>query len=110
MKTVFDLSDAARMLAVLDSIFCGLHHLPHGHATRYGLGLRVTYPGDFATFDGDTMTRAVLAAHHFAVRVSVGPAGPHRLAVCVWPRQRDGSGSRRHPDITTAIGVHGFEK
>lgn len=70
---------------------------PHGH------GGRVVVSGDLATFDQDHLTRLVFAAHDRCARVSVEQAGPRALAICVWPRKREGRTPERHPTLEQAV-------
>lgn len=65
-----------------------------------GNGIRVAFLGDVATYDGNLLTRLVLAAHRYAVRISVANSGPRRVAIEAHPR--DPKGLRimdRHPSL-----------
>lgn len=55
------------------------------------------------SYDDDYLTRLLIGAHDFAIRVTVEPAGPRYLRVRLLPRQRDGAFCERHPTIERAI-------
>ena len=76
----------------------GEHHM--GKVTHCGRGLRMTWLGEVATFDGNDMTRLVLIAHQRLCRASISSAGPQRLAIEVHPRQPEGSLYERHPGLS----------
>lgn len=84
-------------------LFRGQHHIgaeikPHGNGWCVN-----TYQTIFATFDYSGLTRMVLMAHKYAVRVEIKPSGPGMLKICIWQRQRDGDLCKRHPTIEQAI-------
>lgn len=68
----------ARVLVILDRVFGGLHNSP---MRRMSDGLVEVEPGavfvrcpemtNLATFDGSRMTKLVVLAHHFAIRVEL---------------------------------------
>lgn len=64
-------------------------------------GLYVTR--DLSTYDTDSLTRLVFAAHERCCRVEIDPAGPRGVRVCVSRRSREGGYSERHPTIETAL-------
>ena len=59
--------------------------------------------GQLATFDFDELTRLVFMAHDKCVRVGVEHGGLKALRIAIWPRNREGGMSMRHPDIETAL-------
>ena len=93
-----------RCYRVLDCAFRGIHHVD-GWWNRKPLyeGLSVVTRQDLSTFDFDLLTRLVISAHEEAVRVSVCPSGPGLLSIRLWPRERDGDFTRRHPTIESAV-------
>lgn len=71
----------------------------------YGLGTSfVLKSPQLATYDNDTLTRLVLAAHDKGVRVQIDACTPKAIRVSMWTRpDREGSMGNRHPTIETAI-------
>lgn len=100
-----------RCFRVLDIAFRGIHHVD-GWWNRRALwgGVEISTRQDLSTFDFDLLTRLVVAAHDEAVRVSVSPSGPGMVKIMLWPRQREGDFSKRHPTMEQAIeGVRKWE-
>lgn len=59
-----------------------------------------------STFDNDTLTRLVLAAHHHCVRVELANGGPGRIKIRFSQRKRHSEENpfcETHPTIETAI-------
>lgn len=93
-----------RAKAMLSRVYQGLHHVQ---------SLRVLSPsqvtclhyGDLSTYDWDRLTRLVLAAHEYCIRVSISQGGPRTVRITLTPRiNRDGCPmSERHPTIHEAI-------
>lgn len=95
---------AERMESVLSVAFRGIHHVPK--ITKYGDGNQfwaVNVRSGIATFDSDQLTRLVLAAHHFAVRVEIQSSGPGLVKLLLHTRKRDGNIYESHPTIQQAI-------
>lgn len=93
---------------ILGAVYGGIYHMDVRALRRADWSctyyIRVAIrPGNFATFDGSSLTQLVILAHDAAVRVNVGPAGPGRLALEFWPRRREGRMSERHPTIEDAV-------
>jgi hypothetical protein len=60
--------------------------------------------GDLSTYDYDSLTRLVIAAHDACIRVTVSSSGPNMVKITLWPRDgREGSISDRHATIEQAI-------
>ena len=95
---------------VLSRVFGGLHHL---NARRIKWGIHsdggysyVEYSTgeELSTFDGNMLTRLVIAAHDACIRTTVAPSGPGMVKIQMWPRDgRKGPISHRHPTIEQAI-------
>lgn len=69
---------------LLSRVFRGMHHVSSLKKTP-------TYwtcseCGDMSTYDFDTLTRLVLAAHEYCCRVEIKQGGPQRLKIIVSPR------------------------
>ena len=65
-----------------------------------GKGIRVSFLGDVATYDGNLLTRLVLAAHRYAVRISVVNSGPRRVAIEAHPRDPNNMCTMKgHPSL-----------
>ena len=93
-----------RVRAVLATAFRGIHHVPGWRQRKpFGEGLTVTVIADLSTFDGDYLTRLVVAAHEECVRMTVDPGGPRRLCLRFWSRMREGRLYERHPTIEQAV-------
>lgn len=71
---------------------------------RYGLGTSfVLKSPQLATYDNDTLTRLVVAAHDLGVRVQIGACTPKAIRVSMWTRPvREGSMGLRHPTLEDA--------
>ena len=100
-----------RATAMVNWAFGGEHHIRKIEKTQYPWGwawkLRV-YESDLSSYDFSQLTKLVIAAHHYAVRVSVQTAGM-RLVVVLWERQRESEHtSRKHPELATV--TEWFEK
>src|SRR6185503_20091932 len=81
-----------------------IHHVM-GWARRkpWGDGISLVVPATLSTYDGDTLTRLVVASHDECVRLQVDPSGPRGLALRFHPRIRAGHLFQRHPTIEQAI-------
>lgn len=96
-----------RAIAIINWAFGGTHHLrkevekdmlPWG--ARWKLSI---HENDLSSFDFSQLTKLVICAHHYAVRVSVQSAGM-RLVVVLWERNREGDNmSTRHPDLASVV-------
>lgn len=94
--------DQLRCWDCLSSVVGGDHHL--GPVEACGFGIRARLHGEAATFDGDLMTRLVLAAHRDAVRISIQSSGPHRIGVEAHPRRHgEGNQFERHPSLVDLV-------
>jgi len=91
-----------RAEALLSRVFGGMHHV-------YNLKKEARYwtcihSGDCSTFDGDTLTRLVFAAHDYCIRVQLSNGGPRALQIMLHPRNgRTGSMYERHPTIEQSL-------
>lgn len=91
-----------RCVAVLESVH-RLHNWRH-YATKAGVvrdpwNVWITFRGDLATFDGDELTRLVLAAHQHRVRASINAYGFHYMRLQLSPRAERGSLFEWHPGL-----------
>jgi hypothetical protein len=86
----------------LSRVFRGMHHVYSLKKTpRYWTCI---HSGDASTFDFNTLTRLVLAAHEYCVRIEVTNGGPRALKIWVHNRTcREGCINERHPTIEAAI-------
>jgi hypothetical protein len=99
-----------RIRAVIHVAFGGLHHVEkvlkfqEGRPNEYWTCL--TY-GDMATYDSNALTLLVIGAHKYGCRVGITAAGPRRLKVTVWARQkRTGEFWERHPTMASAVELY----
>jgi hypothetical protein len=71
---------------------------------RFGTGIRfVLWRPRLSSYDGESLTRLVIGAHEECIRVEIRPVNFDYLAICMWPREREGSLPTRHPTIENAI-------
>ena len=96
-----------RATAIINWAFGGMHHLrkePVKKKLPWGEFWKLLiYENDLGSFDHSHLTKLVICAHHYAVRVSVTPAGKY-LAVELHERDRGAEGqSRRHPELVDPI-------
>lgn len=77
----------------------GEHHLPTVHL--FGAGICINFSNDLATFDFDRLTRLVVTAHRWAVRIEIAPSGPGMVKIIAHRRSPVQTESiyRRHPDL-----------
>lgn len=89
------------MEAVLERAFHGIHHIPK--ITKFDYRWECVVPGGMATFDFDTLTLLVLAAHDHCVRVELSGKG-RDILIQLHPRKgTEGSMFDRHPTIEEAL-------
>lgn len=82
--------------------FGGEHHFP-SQLKECGHGWRMIAPYYLSTFDFHNLTKLVLMAHKYCIRVAVDTYGVNKLKIMIWKREREGSLSMRHPTIEDAI-------
>lgn len=78
----------------------GSHHLPKVH--EFGTGVCINYAGDLSTYDHDRLTRLVLLAHKYSVRIEIGSSGPGMVKVIAHRRIPKEEGQRfwqGHPTL-----------
>lgn len=65
---------------------------------------QLSIPDGIATFDDDTLTRLVFAAHDECLRVELSQSRPGHLKILLHPRNlRDGRFCERHPTLESAV-------
>lgn len=70
----------------------------------HGVSVNMNAAGrGLATWDNDSLTRLVIAAHDACARVCITPASPTYLRIMLHPRARDGSFMTGHPTMEEAI-------
>ncbi len=108
MTDAIELPQEVRMERVLSVAFRGIHHCPRLKKEYRNLWTVTVSP--ISTWDFDQLTRLVIAAHHYGVRVEIEPGGPRRIKLVLTPRSsRDGCFSKRHPTIQQAIAALNLE-
>ncbi len=78
----------------------GAHHLPKVHL--YGSGVCINNYADFATTDSDKLTRLVLLAHLYAIRIELKGSGPRLVKIIAHRRSPAFPGSswtETHPTL-----------
>lgn len=92
-----------RVRAVIDYAFDGIHHVRNFAAKDVDSphpSWACTVGSNLCTVDHDNLTRLVLAAAEYGVRVDIRPAGPRNLKLFFWPRfSRDGAFWQRAPRL-----------
>ena len=99
------MSDDQWLCAIfLNRLFQGFHHI-HAPFRKNGEGLSInTRTSYFSTFDYDYLTKAVIMAHNWGVRLEISGSGPGMIKISLWKRSaRKGGISERHPEIHEAI-------
>lgn len=88
----------------LNRLFGGFHHVT-APFREFGRGICInTTTSYMATFDYDHLTKAVIMAHNWGVRLSISGSGPNMIKIALWKRhKRDGNISERHPTIEQAV-------
>jgi len=88
-----------------DVVLHGFHHfVPSGQVDWANAHfVEVKLRGSFATFDFDYLTRIVIAAHDYALRVEISPCNFQLLTFRFHLRQRAGRMPERHPTIAEAV-------
>ena len=100
--------DQWECVEMLSDIYKGMQHVygtirPSGDS---GITI-ITMNNNFATFDYNELTRAVLLAHDRCIRFSISPSGTKKLKLQFNKRpDREGEMSGRHPTIDVAIEKH----
>lgn len=89
-------------ISFLSEFFRGEHHIPKG-LKEFGHGWALNSTYTFSTFDSDGLTRLVVLAHQYAIRVEISPASPQSLKIIIHKRQRTGSMFQRHPTLQEVI-------
>lgn len=103
------MSDAQWECACLIAEICGGWHHVDGKIKQCGTGIRWgTRQGRWATFDCSELTRLVVLAHDFAIRVEVVPWAPGMLGFTFHKRARKGRIHQRHPTIQDAVAAYSF--
>lgn len=102
MKETHQLPSVERLDRVLAYAFRGIHHAGKikKHSDDYW---ETNIFGGISTFDFDHLTRLVLAAHKWAVRVEITSSGPRMVKLHLSARTREGSVYSRHPDIDSVV-------
>lgn len=79
------------------------HHHINGKIHPWGSGIKCNHYQGWATYDFDQLTRLVVLAHDYAVRVEVVASGPQMIGLVLHKRKREGAMHERHPTIEEAI-------
>jgi hypothetical protein len=96
------MSEEQRLEAVLARAYRGLHHVPN-EIKKHPRYWETNVYDSISTFDFDVLTRLVLAAHRYAVRLEIDSSGPSLLKLRLFARVRHGNRYDRHPTIEEAI-------
>ena len=81
----------------------GFHHI-YAEPREFGNGIKVNVHYSLSTYDFDVLTRLVVAAHQWCVRVEITHSGPRMVGIVMHRRKtREGSMMDRHPAIYEAV-------
>ena len=95
---------------LLSEVFGGRHHVQWPSFKLEAIGqASYTFIGDCSTWDFNTLTRLVVAAHAHAVRVEIINGGPRRLKLWLSPREREGPMHVMHPTLAQALSRMGSD-
>lgn len=98
--------DQLDCLVMHSDIMGGFHHScgeirPCGDS---GIVINEQWAPYFATFDYNSLTKAVVLAHDRMIRFQISPSGPRMLKFTYHKRNtREGDIAKRHPTIEDAI-------
>jgi hypothetical protein len=99
---LIELPAAERIESVINHAFGGLHHVrkfTEHKETKYSWWSCNVH--DLCTVDSDNLTRLVVAAVEYGIRVEIGTAGPRYLKLRMFPRYaREGAFHERAPRLT----------
>lgn len=104
MTDLIQLPPAERVESIINHAFGGLHHVrkftEHKEA-RYSWWTCNVSADIICTVDLDGLTRLVVSAVEYGVRVEIEPAGPRHLKLLLFPRyQRGGEYHERCPRLS----------
>lgn len=88
---------------VLAIAYRGLHHVDMRRAKEEPGYFSVCVFNGVSTYDFDTLTRLVVAAHDECVRLEIDGASHRYLRLIFHDRKREGGISERHPTMEDAI-------
>ncbi len=104
------MSDDQWLLSLfLCRLFRGFHHCPDIKQKNCSGGNLVvnTRTGYFANYDYDLLTKMVIMAHNWGVRVQVSGGGPGMLKISLWKRNvREGDICDRMPTIDHMVSIY----
>lgn len=103
MTDLIQLPAAERVEAVISHAFGGLHHVRKftEHKSKFPHWTCNVYSDVLCTVDWDNLTRLVVAAAEYGVRVEMACAGPHCIKLMMHPRySRGGDVSERYPRLS----------
>lgn len=85
----------------------GEHHLPN-RIYADGQGVKINWYGDLSSYDFDCLTRLVILAHQYAIRVEIGSSGPRMVSIRAHRRYHRGPTEERkicehHPSLDDLI-------
>ena len=99
------MSDEQWLLALFFCrLFRGFHHTPPIRKCGNRSICVNTRKAYFSTCDFDYLTKAVIMAHNWGVRMEVGASGPGMIKIQLWKRyKREGSVNERVPTIEEMV-------
>jgi hypothetical protein len=86
-------------------LFNGFHHCPEIKESNCRGNIAVnTRTGYFANFDYDYLTKAVIMAHNWGVRIQISGSAPGMIKISLWKRHsREGDICNRMPTIQEMV-------
>lgn len=98
-------AEGERIARYVDWVFNGIYHEQRAvlRTDWNDTFVTLTISTHLATYDADLLTRIVVGAHDFCLRVAVEPATPTYLRLFISTREREGRLYFRHPTIEAAL-------
>lgn len=95
--------DKDEAIKFFSEFYRGEHHFP-SELKPCGDGWSIRHAGaEYATYDFNELTRLVLMAHHYCIRVGIEANGFNGLKIRIWKRKREGKMFERHPTIEQVL-------
>lgn len=107
-----EISDLGEAVAsILGDLYKGIYHLENSVLFHRRVkwdschSIEIVVNDEFASFDGNLLTRLVVLAHDKCVRVSVRGASHGYLRLMFHPRERHGSIWEYHPGLEEHVSI-----
>jgi hypothetical protein len=98
-----------RVADFLGYLYAGIYHISSqvlhkrvDWSNKHWIEVTVSHHA-MATFDYSYLTKAVLLAHHFCLRLAIEGAAPKYIRLVFHPRTREGDIGHSHPTLDEAV-------